>query len=102
MVAYESKPAYDWCKQHLGVKFTDPKMLLHMGGHTVARSCPISIYSGAEIVNKELAKFKELGGRVSTGTYIEKLIQNSKGRIVGVQIRKGYRFESRQWKSPIH
>jgi flavocytochrome c len=92
MVAYESKPAYDWCKQHLGVKFTDPKMLLHMGGHTVARSCPTSIYSGAEIVNKELAKFKELGGRVSTGTYIEKLIQNSKGRIVGVQIRKGYRF----------
>lgn len=92
MVAYQSKPAYDWCKQHLGVKFTDPKMLLHMGGHTVARSCPTSIYSGAEIVNKELAKFKELGGSVSTGTYLEKLIQNAKGRIVGVQIRKGYRF----------
>ncbi len=92
MVAYQSKDAYDWCKQHIGVKFTDPKMLLHMGGHTVARSCPTSIYSGSEIVNKELAKFKELGGNVSTRTYLEKLIRNANGRVVGAQIRTGYRF----------
>jgi flavocytochrome c len=92
MVAYQSSDAYNWCKQHLGVKFADAKMLLHMGGHTVARSCPTSTYSGSAIVNKEIAKLKELGGAVSTGTYLEKLVHNGDGKVVGVQVRKDYRF----------
>ncbi len=92
MVAYQSRAAYDWCREHLGVKFTGAKMLLHMGGHTVARSCPTANYSGSGIVNKELDKFKELGGTVSTGTYLEKLIQDASGRVIGVQVREGYRF----------
>ncbi len=89
MVAYQSRDAYNWCKDHLGVKFAG---MLHMGGHTVARSCPTSIYSGSEIVNKEMAKLKELGVKVSTGTYLEKLFQGKDGRVIGVQVREGYKF----------
>lgn len=92
MVAYQSKDAYDWCKNHIGVQFGDPKMLLHMGGHTVPRSCPTANYSGSGIVKQEFAKFKELGGKVSTGTYLEKIFRDDGGRVVGVQVREGYKF----------
>jgi len=90
MVAYQSRGAYDWSKAHLGCKFGG--MLLHMGGHTVARSCPTGNYSGSEIVNKELAKLKELGVRVTTKTYLEKIFVDKNGKVAGIQVREGYRF----------
>ncbi|MCK9273563.1 MAG: flavocytochrome c [Syntrophales bacterium] len=92
MVAYQSKDAYNWCKEYLGVGFGSAAQLLHMGGHTVARSCPTSNYSGSAIVNKELAKLKELGVPVVTQVYLEKIFKDKDGRVAGIQIREGYRF----------
>ncbi len=90
MVAYQSKGAYEWCKAHLGCKFGG--MLLHMGGHTVARSCPTANYSGSGIVMQELAKLKELGVQVMTKTYLEKIFTDGNGKVAGIQIRENYRF----------
>jgi len=92
MVAHQSKDAYNWCKQHLGVSFGKASQLLHMGGHTVARSCPTSNYSGSGIVMKELAKLKELNVAVVTKAYLEKIFRDENGRIAGIQIRTNYRF----------
>jgi flavocytochrome c len=89
MVADQSNPTFRWCIDYLGVGF---KGLLHMGGHTVARSCATSTYSGSAIINKELAKLKELGVNVETGAYLEKIFRDKNGRILGVQGREGYRF----------
>jgi len=90
MVAYQSKSAYEWCKAHLGCKFGG--MLLHMGGHTVARSCPTGNYSGSGIVLQEVAKLKELGVPVTTGVYLEKIFKGVDGKIAGIQVRENYRF----------
>ena len=89
MVADQSNPTFRWCIDYLGVGF---KGLLHMGGHTVARSCATSTYSGSAIVNKELDKLKEMGVEVRTGVYLEKIFRGHNGRILGVQAREGYRF----------
>ena len=89
MVADQSNPTFRWCIDYLGVGF---KGLLHMGGHTVARSCATSTYSGSAIVNKELAKLKEMGVKVETGAYLEKIFRAENGRILGVQAREGYLF----------
>ena len=90
MVAYQSKSAYEWCKTHIGCKFGG--MLLHMGGHTVARSCPTGNYSGSGIVLQEVAKLKELGVSVTTGVYLEKIFKGADGKIAGIQVRENYRF----------
>lgn len=89
MVADQSNPTFRWCIDYLGVGF---KGLLHMGGHTVARSCATSTYSGSAIVNKELAKLKEMGVKVETGAYLENIFRGKNGRVLGVQAREGYRF----------
>ena len=92
MVAYQSRDAYNWCKEHLDVKFGKAAQLLHMGGHAVARSCPTSNYSGSGIVMKEAAKLKELGVPIVTQAYLERIFRDKDGRIAGIQIREGYRF----------
>jgi flavocytochrome c len=89
IVADQSGPTFRWCIEYLEVGF---KRLLHMGGHTVARSCATSTYSGSAIVNKELAKLKEMGVNVETGAFLEKIFRGKNGRILGVQAREGYRF----------
>lgn len=89
MVAEQSKEVFQWTMDYLGVKYVG---LLHMGGHTVARSHMTHNSSGSAIVQRQLAKLKEMGVDVDTGTYLEKLFQNKDARVVGVQVREGYRF----------
>ena len=89
MVAEESKDIFRWTVDYLGVKYV---ALLHMGGHTVPRSHMTFNSSGSAIVNNQLAKLKEMGVKVKTGTFLEKLLQDKDGRVVGVQVKEGYRF----------
>ncbi|MBN2032492.1 MAG: flavocytochrome c, partial [Deltaproteobacteria bacterium] len=48
--------------------------------------------SGSEVVNKMLAKARDLGVNLQTRTKLERLIKDKDNRIVGVEVRKGYRF----------
>jgi flavocytochrome c len=89
MVADQSTEVFQWTINYLGVNY---RMLLHMGGHSVARSCMTSNNSGSAIVNKQLAKLRELGVKVKNRTYLDRLLQDKDGRVVGVQVREGYKF----------
>lgn len=89
MVAEQSNDVVQWTINYLGVKY---KSLVHLGGHSVPRSYLTHNSSGSAIVTRQLAKLKELGVQVKTGVYLENIIQNKDGRIVGVKIREGFKF----------
>ena len=89
MVAEQSVNTFNWTVDYLGVQYGG---LLHMGGHSVARSHATYNNSGSAIVNQQLDKLKGLGVKVRTRTYLEKILQTNEGRIVGVKVREGYKF----------
>ncbi len=87
-VAYGAKDALEWTES-LGARYT--KLNFH-GGHSVKRAHGTINQSGSEVVSKELAKAKELGVKVQLRTKVVKFLANKEGRIVGVEVRKGYKF----------
>ena len=89
VVAYGAKDALEWTESYLGVKYV--KLGFH-GGHSVQRAHGMLNQTGAELVSKELAKVKELGIKMMFRTKMEKFIANNEGRIVGIEVRKDYRF----------
>lgn len=89
LVAYGSNDALEWCQQYLGCKFT--RLNFH-GGHSVKRAHQTVNASGSEVVNKMLAKAKEVGVKLQMRTKLVRLLSNKSGRIVGMEVRKGYRF----------
>ncbi|MBP9530750.1 MAG: flavocytochrome c [Syntrophaceae bacterium] len=88
-VAYNSKEALEWTESYLGCKYA--KLNFH-GGHSVKRAHGTINQSGSEVVNKEMAKAKEIGVKIMMRTKLVKFLSNKEGRIVGLEVRKGYKF----------
>jgi len=88
-VAYNAKDALEWTESYLGARYT--KLNFH-GGHSVKRAHGTINQSGSELVSKEFAKAKELGIPVQLRTKLVKFLADRKGRIVGIEVRKGYKF----------
>lgn len=88
-VAYGAKDALEWCESYCGAKFT--RLNFH-GGHSVKRANQTVTASGSEVVNKELAKAKLLGVVVQLRTKMERLVIDKNGRVVGVEVKKGFKF----------
>ncbi len=91
MVADKSGEVYRWIKSELGVEFQSRPPLLRMGGHSVPRSRIIKGNTGFGIVKKELEKLKELGVPVRKQTSLCRLYQDAEGRVVGAEVRSGYK-----------
>ncbi|PKN71000.1 MAG: flavocytochrome c [Deltaproteobacteria bacterium HGW-Deltaproteobacteria-12] len=89
MVAYGAKDAFEWSESYIGAKYT--RLNFH-GGHSVRRTHGTVNSSGSELVNKMLAKAKELGVKLQVRTKLVKFLSNKDGRIVGVEVRKDYKF----------
>ena len=89
IVAEQSNEALEWCMNYLGARFSS--VGFH-GGHSVKRAVHTINGSGSELVNKMLAKAKELGIPIQTRTKVLRFIKTKEGRIVGVEALKGYRF----------
>jgi flavocytochrome c len=88
-VAEQSNEALEWCMNYIGAQF---KGVGFHGGHSVKRAHHTITGIGSELVNKLLAKAKELGVNLQTRTKLVRLIRSKEGRIVGIEARKGYRF----------
>ena len=88
-VAYNAKDAIEWTESYLGARYTK---LNYQGGHSVKRANGTISSSGSELTSKELAKAKELGVKVELRTKLVKFVSNKDGRIVGVEVRKDYKF----------
>ncbi|HPW36453.1 MAG TPA: flavocytochrome c [Syntrophorhabdus sp.] len=89
IVANQSRDALEWSESYVGAQFT---RLNYHGGHSVKRANQTINASGSELVNKMFAKIKELGVNVQTRTKLVSFITNKDGRIVGIEVLKGYRF----------
>jgi flavocytochrome c len=89
IVAYNAKEALEWTESYLGCKYTK---LNFQGGHSVKRANGTINSSGSEVVNKQLAKAKELGVKLQNRTKLTRFLADKEGRIVGIEVRKGYKF----------
>jgi flavocytochrome c len=89
MVADNSWDNLKWCMDFVGAKFT--KVNFH-GGHAVKRAHQTHNQSGSGLVNPMLAKCREIGVKLENRTKLVRLITDTTGRIVGAEVKKGYRF----------
>ncbi len=82
---------YEWTVKELGVEYNQDA-IGQEGGHSVPRYVFTKNGSGSGIVTKELEKLEKMGVKVRLRTYVEHIIRDDSGRVVGLQVREGYRF----------
>ena len=91
LVAKSALSNYEWTVKELGVEY-NLEAIGQEGGHSVPRYVFTKNGSGSGIVTKELEKLKKMGVPVRLRCYVERIFRDDSGRVVGVQIREGYRF----------
>ncbi len=99
ILADQARDALEWCEGYVGAKFT--RLNFH-GGHSVKRANQTVNASGSELVNKMLSKAKSLGVEVRMRTKMERMIANKDGRIVGIEVRTGYKFPDEKSGKPAY
>jgi flavocytochrome c len=98
IVCEQSKDALEWAINYLGAKFA---RLTYHGGHSVPRTHQTESASGSEVVTKMLAKLKELGVNVELRRKFVRFIQNEEGRVIGIEVRDGYKFGDEKSGTPV-
>jgi flavocytochrome c len=98
-VAEKSNEALEWTQGFVGARYA--KLNFH-GGHSVKRSVQCVGGSGGELVNKLLAKAKELGARIELRAKLLSVVRDEKGRVVGAQVRRGYLFPDENSGKVVH
>ncbi len=91
MVAEKSLEAWNWTREVLGVEWNENTVVAE-GGHTVARGCITKSGTGATIVAKGLDLAKKQGAVLRNRTFVEEIIREDGGRVLGLKVRQGYRF----------
>jgi flavocytochrome c len=90
MVAYQSNETVQWTINELGVQYKDK--CTQEGGHSVPRMYSTYNQSGGAIVQKQLAKLKDLGVSPKLQSYLTQIYRDADGRVKGIQIREKYVF----------
>lgn len=86
-----AREAFLWTRDDLGVKYMNRVDIF--GGHSVARCYTPEGVSGAALIKALLARLKQLAVQVSLGAYVESLLQDESGRVIGVQYLDGYQYD---------
>jgi flavocytochrome c len=93
-VTENSNNVIEWLRECIGVEFID--RVEHIGGHSVPRTLWIkgkaSFHTGAEMVHKMLAKVKALRIEVRTQAFMRRLLDDTDGKVFGVEIVEGLFF----------
>ena len=97
LVAYGSAEALEWTQTYIGAQYF--RLNFH-GGHSVKRSHQCVGASGAELVNKLLAKALSLGARVEKRTKLVRIVTSDTGRVLGVEVRRGYLYPNEDSGAP--
>ncbi|MDW7684908.1 MAG: flavocytochrome c [Bacillota bacterium] len=90
VVTEGAKEAFIWTRDYLGVKYKN--RVDTFGGHSVARCYTPEEISGSALIKRQLIRVKELNVPIYLGTYVKSLIQDDNGRVTGVEIIDGYRY----------
>lgn len=88
-IADSSVENFYWLRDKIGVKF---QAVTYHGGHSVKRSHAVTSHRGDGFILPMLAKCKEYGIPVRLRTYVEEIIEDDQGRVLGVKVREKYRF----------
>lgn len=91
-----SAAAVEWLTG-LGVEFT--KLNFH-GGHSVPRTNTTSNATGRDITTAQEERLEALGIPPRLNTKLVRLIENAEGRIVGAEVREGYKFGDEESGEP--
>lgn len=89
MVADQALDAITWCETAVGAKFT--RLNFH-GGHSVKRANQTDNASGSGLVTPMLQKCRAAGVRLESRVKLVRLYADRDGRVVGAEVRRGYRF----------
>lgn len=90
LVAEKSNEAFEWSRDHLGVKYMD--RVDHFGGHSVHRCYTPEGVTGAAMIRKQVDKLDGLGVEIRLGVYLETFLRE-KGRVTGVRVRESYSYK---------
>lgn len=90
IVAENAKDAFLWSRNKLGVKYTERVDIF--GGHSVPRCCTPETISGLSLIQKQVARLRELNVALFPGAYLKALLQNDQSRVTGVRIIDDYRY----------
>lgn len=96
-VAERSNEAFEWSRTYVGAEFD--RLNFH-GGHSLKRAVQTKNQSGSELVNKLLAKAKSLGVKVVLRTKLVELVTANDGRVVGIEVRKGFKWPDESSGTP--
>lgn len=88
-VAEQSAAALEWAQNYVGAQFD--RVNFH-GGHSVKRAHQTVQRSGSGLVTKQLEKARALGAKIEVRTKLLRLVADKDGHIVGVEVRRGYKF----------
>ena len=89
IICEQANEALEWAQTVIGAEFT--RLNFH-GGHSVKRSVQTVNQSGSELVNKLLTKALEAGVKVEMRVKMARLFTDKDGRIVGMEVRRGYKW----------
>jgi flavocytochrome c len=89
-VAEQSNAAVEWTMKRLGAEFKEH--INTMGGHSVPRVLQTANGHGSEIVGKQVDALKKDGVVIEQKTRLRRLVQDSTGRVVGIEVRKGCEY----------
>ena len=89
-VAEQSNAAVEWTMKRLGAEFKEH--INTMGGHSVPRVLQTANGHGSEIVSKQVDALKKDGVVIELKTRLTRLVQDSTGRVVGIEVRKGCEY----------
>lgn len=89
LVAEQSAATLAWCQDVVGAKFD--RVNFH-GGHSVKRSHQTTNRSGSGLINPMLEKCRANGVKLATRTKLVRYLKDDSGRVIGVEVLKGYRF----------
>jgi flavocytochrome c len=95
-----SNEAFQWSIDYLGVEYLDRIDIF--GGHSVPRCYTAKNIKGSTIIKKQIQKINELNMKVRFKSYLKGLIQDSKGKIVGVVVREDYDYIDSQKGKDIY
>ena len=90
IVTQKSNETFKWTQDFLGVAYQE--RVDRFGGHSLARSHTTVNRTGADIIKQQLKKARQLGVKIKTKTYLQKIYKYHSGRVRGVQIRHGYQY----------
>lgn len=91
MVAEKSLEAWEWTRSVLGVEWNEDTVVAE-GGHTVARGAITKSGTGSTIIMKGIALAKKQGAEFRSRCYVEEIIREDGGRVLGLKVRKNYKF----------